>query len=271
MKGSVMKNVLFAVSLMTAMCFSLMCGDPEVSGQPSDPSGLPIDYLPTKAGTVLKYHIKIWDTHPLKYEEITWPQGSGEVVSKTRGKLLLAVKGEKEFELELKVKGPAEKQGPLQYPIGVELTVEKDSLGVYEGAKQIFWAASNQGAFICNEVVVYPPDSPRAPKGPWGSWANEGFAMGVYFFGEKPGTEISKTKSPTEKLVFAGVKNIPEIGNCLLFVRTVAADADKDIAIGAEFREYRYFVQGKGLVYLEQKVLIKESWVTSMTWTLEQK
>jgi hypothetical protein len=241
--------------------------------------GEPIEYLPNKLGTTFTYKIETGEVEPLNYKIVLWPRGQGSLTVATRGRYMNAMerKGKKApttFLLKLRVKGIAAKQGGLEYPIGVELDVEKDELGVYHEAKQVFWAASPSGRFTWHEVMTYPSDSVNAPStGSWGGWGEEdGYTTGMLFFGGKPGIAISLDEGDTDALLFAGIGLIPGTDNVgLHFIRSVTAARSKDGIDEASdndwlhkgFKEDRYFAKGRGLVYLRQTIEGK----TSMTWT----
>ncbi len=231
----------------------------------------PIDYLSLEPGTVLNYEIEIGEVEPLFYREVIWPQTKGSIVMATRGRYASAIgkenSGEK-FILKVVIKGLAAEQGPLEYPIGVELTVEKDDLGIYKGAKKVFWAATTHGRFICHEVITHSPDSIGAPRGGmWGTWgAEDGYSLGILFFGDKPGIGIS-TGGGKDKIFFIGFSPIPESKKSgLYFVRKVEPNVKERNSeasfLNKGFEEHLYFSQGEGLVYLKQVIEGK----TSMTW-----
>ena len=149
--------------------------------------------------------------------------------------------------------------------------MEKDELGVYQDVQQIFWVPSTHGRFICQETVIYSAGKTK----PSNDIIGEGQSTRNLFFVDKPGTQIGRTDNfdnPHDKLLFNGVDLVPALYvNGLHFVRTVGAGfygedktADNSSSFTKGFREDIYFVKGKGLVYLEQKVEGK----TSMIWMM---
>ena len=45
------------------------------------PAGHPSDFFPTATGSTWTYEIElVGDQHPLKYEQVAWPQGQGSIV-----------------------------------------------------------------------------------------------------------------------------------------------------------------------------------------------
>jgi hypothetical protein len=250
-------------------------------------AGHPREFFPSQVGTTWTYEIElVGGDPPLKYEETSWPIGADKsVMYATRGIIYnrsatTPDEQRRNFALKISVKRPAAKQGRLQYPLGVELSIDHDELGVFSEAKQVFWAISDSARFNANLVVTVDSDSPSAPSsGGFGRWGQgDGSAMRLLFFGDRPGIGIGLKDSP-DKLLFRGVRaNVENFdGNeCLYFTRTVdAAKSDRDDlpqrADGADrlsraFREEMWFARGKGLVRLEQIVDDKPT----MTWTLKQ-
>lgn len=236
----------------------------------------PSDYFPTDTGTRWIYEIEKGEVDPLHYRVTRWPLRNGKVATtSTRGLFFRPPLGDralKTFLLEMSVKGPASKQGPLMWPAGIELDIEKDELGFFEDAEQVFWAITFSGRFEVWTVVTYLPDTSTIVGGSWGSWGQEeGYSLRVVFFGEAPGTRIGIGEKSKDNLLFTGVDTeVPEYeGTPLIhFVRTVEP-AEKEEGEDRSyhekgFSEDMWFAKGKGLVRLEQKV----DGEVSMTWTL---
>lgn len=266
------KTNIFLIVLVLTVLFTV--GGCSKKNNEGSPPGKPINYLPMKIGTTWTYKIEIGEVEPLNHERVIWPQGKTSLVYVTRGRFISYLKREenKIFYLKMRIKGLAAKQGGLEFPIGVELEIEKDELGVFDNAKQVFWAGTSRGSFMAHEVITYPPHSPGAPTGSWGTWGVEdGYSMRILFFGKSPGTEISMGENAIDSLLFTGVERVPGTRNIngLHFVRTVKAsqkdEKDEKLSIlDRAFSEDVWFVKGKGLFRLEQKVEGKKS----MTWTL---
>lgn len=235
----------------------------------------PSDYFPTSEGTSWVYEIEIGNVEPIFYRLERWSVGDGYVLPyEIRGRFarLFYNNNEKKFLLEIGVKRLADKQGPLQYPKGVELEIKKDELGIFEEAKQVFWAITFSGGFEVDEVVTYSPENmPGYPTGSWGM--EEGYSIRPMFFSDLPGTQIGICvgDEAVDNLLFAGVDTkVPEYEGIplLYFIRTVEPAKKKEgenyYYFHNGFSEEIWFAIGKGLVRLEQKVGGK----TSMVWTL---
>lgn len=252
------------------------------------PAGHPREFFPSNVGATWIYEIEVvGGDRPLKYEEVSWPIGEDKAITyATRGIIFshrnpIPEGGKKTYTLEISVKARAEKQGRLQYPLGVELTVAKDELGAFGDAKQVFWAITESGRFTANLVVTYDPDTPGAPVGGgFGRWGQgDGSSMRLFFFTDRPGIGIGLKGSP-DSLVFHGldadVKGF-EGTQCLHFTRLVeAGKKDKDDAkvpaepargdrLSRAFKEEMWFGRGQGLVRLEQHVDDKPT----MIWKLK--
>ena len=229
--------------------------------------GQPWDYFPIEAGSRWVYKIQIGQTEPLLCRTVRWPQGEMTISCLTRGRFRGYIENpnQKVFWLKLRSKGPALKQGPLQFPESAEIEIEQDDLGIYEDTNGLYWAITRSDGYIATEVAIYPPETPGAPSGPWGSWLrSDGYSMRIIFFGEKPGIAIGIGKESFDRLLFLG----PE-GERLHFRRIIEKSKEKEISpeeslLDKPFTEDMWFEKNKGLVYLEQKVEGK----ISMTWEL---
>ncbi len=249
----------------------------ELSQHQTRPEGEPDDFFPTDTGTCWRYDIEVAGfDKPLRYGEVSWPLGSRAVTYATRGILYPPERlheaahrrDQRVFALEVRVKGPATQQGPLRYPLGVELAIDRDDLGVFRGSKQVFWAVGSSDRYMVNLVMTYPPDAIGAPTGSFGAWGQKnGNAVRLIFFGEKPGIQISRAGSP-DQLLFEGLDDVVgEETNCLRFLRTVEASEEIDgkaTPLAKGFTEQTWFARGKGLVRLVQRV----DGVQTMTWKL---
>lgn len=257
----------------------------------SQETGNPIDYFPLVPGTTWTYLIQIGAAEPTKYEEVEWPMGQGGVLSASRGRFAPAMDGKRtQFTLILRVKGPAARQGGLRYPIGAEVEILRDDLGVFFDAnehsgdprpKTLFFAATNDSRFEALLVLPHDPDEPDAPNhGGWGQGPTEpGYSLRVFFFGGRPGTGIGLGKQPNDELIYLGMSAVPgssgEQG--LHFMRRVnpakpqpgeqhpASDSESDI-LNQGFTEDVWFERGRGLVRMIQR----RGDTVTMTWTLTQ-
>jgi hypothetical protein len=234
------------------------------------PSGQPVDFCPISVGTRWHFTINV-SGDPLHFGQIGWPMGNGQVRVQTRGRFGAVVRdrSRRQFELKIAIARPSEVQGPLKYPGGVELTVENDDLGVYEGHRQVFWAVASHHRFEVLEVVAYSPDHPSAPRmGSWGSWGeSDGNSVRFLFFGERPGIAISLGEDSPDRLAFEGfdsTKTSQWGGSVLHFVRQVKA-AEEPGELSKAFEEHTWYAYGRGLVELKQFVSGRET----MHWVLQ--
>lgn len=228
-------------------------------------AGEPWDYFPTRTGTKWVYEITVGEAEPLSFREISWPLNGRVTSYAVRGYLhpLVSDESRRTFQLVISTRGKASQQGPFQYD-GVELAIEKDELGIFKYHKQVFWAMTYSGGFMVSEVGTYSPNTPPAPPHIWGMGKKEGFSVRIIFFSE-PGIEVGIGKEPSEEFFFTGVD-----GPYLHFVREVKVDekeeGEESTYLDKGFTEETWFVKGKGLVRLEQKVDGK----ISMVWKLVQ-
>jgi hypothetical protein len=279
------RKVLVVVLALMLVLFAIACNkdkgkevksgvESQVENQPTPKNvlGSPREYLPIQVGKVFHYDITLGEVEPLNYREVSWPMGEGGIISSSRGRYLSVLNNpkRKHYVLEYQVKSPAKKQGSLQYPIGFEIAVLSDELGVFADTEKVFIAATENGGLLAYMVATYSPDSPGAPHmGEWGGRGTEnGCSMRLFFFGRNPGIQISLGENSQDKLLFVGLRTLP--GTSILslyFIRTVDADKDpqnRDI-LSKGFVEEMYFVRGVGLARLEQKIQNK----TSMIWELK--
>lgn len=242
------------------------------------PAGHPRDFFPAAPGTRWVYDVELGDDDPLLYEEVSWPVGAPgdgkSMVTAVRGRLEGSLdETRRPMRLELAVAGPAEKQGPLRYPHGVEIAVVRDDAGAFRGCKNAYWAMTESGRFSANLVLMYDRSSSGAPRGGlgWGEWGQaDGHSTRLVFFVDEPGISISVSESP-DSLLFTGIdrnREGCEETECLRFVRIVKASESEESGepsyLDNAFREDIWFARGKGLVGLEQTVGGKRT----MTWKL---
>ena len=276
-----MKAVGYAAALCVVVTFLFVtgCDRDQTAGawsrdevsQEAPPEGVPADFFPLATGTTWTYAITLGEAEPLGYEEITWKGPGGTGVLSAQRRRFTGVFEEHEgnqFTLKMRVKGPAPKQGGLEYPLGVELEILKDDLGIFYGAKQVFFAVANYDRFMAHLVVTHDANGPGAPSGsgPWSSWGSEdGYSMRLIFFGSAPGTRISMGSKPKDMLLFAGVEGTIEGGvDVLRFMRTVLPSDDPiDELLGEGFSEETWFEKDRGLVRL-----VQTRGSVTMTWNL---
>lgn len=275
-----LKRIALLLLCVCAMIAMSGCGKQSKTAKATgnsagQPPGKPADFFPSETGCQWRYKITVTgcDQDPLNFRETVWPNSSEEASGRLivqRGRYMKDEKTD-ECYLEFRVKGPAEKQGPFEYPLGVELEIIQDDLGIFEWANHVYWAINDSNRFMAELVQTFPSDSPGSLSGgSWGSWAPDGWSTRPFFFGEKPGIGIGFGEDPTERLYF-----MESIGDdILLFARNVEeskpdpGDPDQtDIAgLRKGFTEIYQFQRDVGLISLEQKVDGK----TTMKWELDK-
>jgi len=243
------------------------------------------DYFPTKPGTELVYRITPGAKDFILWEKIVWPAKNHHEVSFIRyrpsssdlfsASVAPSPNGDNSgnasrgpYFLKLKIKNYAVQKNGAKLLACVDLAVEHDDIGVYVDAKKVSWSMEMQDNFAWREIIVYPPGIIKSPLG----GTEDGHSDSLMFFNGKPGERRPVDKQSKDKLVCIGVEPVPETNiSGMHFVKIIKArksEPDDDEYVNKAFREDAYFVVGKGLVFLEQKVDGK----VSMTWRLvEQK
>lgn len=209
------------------------------------------------------------EIEPLYYREVIWPVGEEKYKqTSTRGIFVAHLKDPNrvEFYLQKRIKCKAEHQGELNYPLGFEIEIQKDDLGIYSRSKQVFLAASTSSRFMADEVITYSAEEDTLASNPWGNLGRkDGFCMRLIFFGDEPGLSIGLGSDPKDRLIFKGFENVPTTNEAALhFRREVDASENASEDLDRAFTEDTWFVKGKGLVYFQQKINDK----ISMTWEL---
>lgn len=241
--------------------------------------GQPQDYFPMDIGHVWNYKIQLWgETSPLSYQLTCWPLGEKYMTYETNGILYADESKRDSLRLIFKIESEAPKQGPLEYPIGVELEIIRDDLRIFCDNRynsrirltRVYWAAANYNRFMVNQVILKNKMSPDAPQmGGWGGWpGGDGEIISLKFFGSHDPMSIGLSGDP-EKLYYLGAVNIGS-RKALQFRKVVEQRGSGDSSDDAkflykEFTEDMWYIKGVGLVYLEQKVEGERT----MTWVLE--
>lgn len=200
------------------------------------------DFFPTSIGACWQYKITLSDGSALYYRNV---QGKIGMSAITRGRFYEVVsEGIREYNLTLKVKGPAPKQGPLSFLKSVELSVVKDELGIYDDCSNIYWAIPEYGNYAVALVTTNLADP-------------DNYSMRFFFFIGETNLNKSYSKEFVDSLRFIGRK-----GSTLHFKREVKEDRTSSKVPG--FTEDYYFEKNKGLTKLIQKVKGR----VTMTWDL---
>ena len=237
---------------------------------PPPAEGWPQEFFPMEAGARWSYAITVGKVKPARYAVKTWPLGDRAVAYANRGYFrgIFDDKRPNRFKLAYSVKGPAAIQGRLRYPIGVELSVDVDELGVFEGAKQSFWATTNARRTSVLLIQVHDGRESPAPSG-FGGWGEDGHSMRTAFYADASGTSTEMDGSG-DSLLYAGIDRTVagfDGTDCMHLIRQVKASGEREAREAFEkfIREDMWFVRGRGLVRLVQRIDDE----VSMTWELE--
>lgn len=272
-----MKKIKGIVVILSILIISLTL--PGCGGKNDGGSGDLSDYFPIDTGKEWTYKITIGEAEPLSYREIVWDlKGGGTLIQSAMRRFLplLEENSPDKFLLKIAVKRPAAPQELLNYPIGVELTIEEDELGIFAEYEKVFWAMTSSGRFMAEQMVTYSPLKPWAPSNALGSHGRKNaYSNRLLLFEAEPGAKLSGMGSITlvDMIYYEGIdNNLPgyEGNGCLHFKRVVVLkkgnwDREPEPPLNKDFTEDTWFAKGIGLVRLEQKV----EGVPSMTWTLE--
>lgn len=255
------KSLFFSVLFIIIFVIFFGCSQTSSSDSPEN-LGSPADYFPMETGCKWEYEIIIGEVEPLQYRITHWPLGEKNVTYATRSRflpLLYDKKNNRKYNLSFIVKGKVNNAGPYAWN-PVELKIEKDDLGVFEGAEKVFFVRTEDYSLVM-AVSLYSPNSPGAPAGSWGNWGQEnGYSEKIVFFAEAP--MIAKSITDSDSLLFLG----KESGKLHYVRQVLAQEKNKGEISGldAGFTEDMWYSKGKGLERLEQKINGK----TSMTWKL---
>lgn len=290
MKSRVILYVFFCLALLL---FMSTCGLKNDNGStpiastptetfiyPSDDELNSIVILPTDIGTEWTYAIHIGDVDPVRYREIYWEALDGTTISYRKieffPELAKSSDRSRTYYLTMQVSGQPKDQGlGFHWDHAAELTIVRDDLGIYDGAKQIFWLVPpgdytklvvGAGTEV-SEMVIYPKE-----MAPGGIAKQDGLSLRFILNCRMPGTcESSYGGDNTESLAsLLPVNNFPYYENKWVFPyeRKVGPYIDTT-GSGASFPngfvEKVWYADHVGMVRLEQ-------WLDnqlSMTWVLE--
>lgn len=224
------------------------------------------DYFPTQTDTEWKYTIKLISGDPLFFQRMVWPQGETSMGTEVRGRFL--EDHTKTYCLQYRVKGPAPSQGPLKFPLSVEIEVIKDDLGVFRDAKKVFWAIRESDKYVVYQVLVLDANSSGSPYSGsmyGGGFGEDGYSMKIFFFEEEAGVGIGigsgEDKESKDMVYFEG--NVDD--ESMHFQRRVKAhvsetpaygtqDPEGDKILNSAFKEDYIFRRDVGLISMTQTV-----------------
>ena len=238
----------------------------------------PYDFFPMVVGSKWKYSIELGAVGPLGYEEIIQVTGGKAAVHPTRRVLLTEQKPKagagKPLALELHVRRPAiYDQFHPRFRV-IELSVERDDLGIFRGSKKVFSTVIRHQMHQSAEfIVVFPPDQgPGSVAKPAPKESLDGVSRRLAFFAGSEAASLGVGLRKVDELYLVGPEKLTldkrEL-ECLRFKRVVApaprrGNEDQSPA-DAGFTENIWYARDVGLVRLEQKIGAK----TSMIWKLE--
>jgi len=209
-------------------------------------------YFPTVLGMRWEYDVCLFPENgdAFLHSKIIWPlqHGDGKAISEPVTRRMHIApeqvgtwnrEGTKKLIVSVKCK--TKDSLFAKYPDSVELTIERDDLGFFRGAKAIFWAVIKTGKTRADWIVNYPSRTPSDP---------DGFSWKPFFFQTEIGTGIQNEYDVNDGVFFLKkVKtpdNTPEI---LIFRRQVSLPGT-----GVTFDEDMFFVPEIGLSTLVQVV-----------------
>jgi len=269
-----MKKIIFIILIALWSCASDGIKDQadnnNINGADYD-FGKLTDYIPNEPGTILTYEITRYEQQAIFCQEIYWPEKNDAQVVVARGVFNGDTANKKKFILVLKVKGESPIQSSVGIPSGTELIILRDDLGIYEKAKQLFWALDNKkDNFIWDEIMTLNPNhvslDPRInSRNSWANTKNLGYTQKIFCFEGMPQTALTVIERKIDILMFDGVFKVPGLNiEGLKFTRTIEPDPDlgKSINFMGGYQEESYFAKNLGLVYLKQTIAGK----TSMVW-----
>jgi len=238
--------------------------DPKTGEITPEGTGPVAQYFPMVPGARWNYHISVGNTRPVYCRTLRYD--SPVVGRKEIRGVFGGSQSAGEYELVLSVKGPESDLRPLESLEGfedkvlraVEIEVQRDDLGIYEGHQQVFWAVLRSDKLNVFEIITYPAgsrDTAELSKG--------AYSLKPVFIEGEPGQEI---KFEQMRVLPDGLGAELTMGEAPIlgwgFRR--AYDASPIAKFGSPFTESLRFARNKGLIELRQEV----GGETSMTWKL---
>ena len=210
-----------------------------------------IDYIYYKPGVTVTYKIEIGEVSPIFYEVVEFSGGSRRTLSQYKYK----PGAKKDLFLKLKVKGVKSYWNMDGNGFGTAFSVVQDDLQLYNNVKEILW---------CPEVAIWQKDNSQHIFYHEILVYGNGYSKKLIMHGKLPQDDNNLDNwyqdfSDGLRLVGNESSLGPKIPG-LHFCKSVNFSE----SISSDFEEHTYFVKGKGLVFLEQRVEGK----TSMIWRL---
>lgn len=224
-------------------------------------------YLPLEVGQRWVYDITIRGAEPVYAYEKIIPQDDLEddlaYVERNRGYFRLPpVPETRKYRLIFSIAGEGE-SAPIAGQRVLVLRIEEDSLGIFEGRKQVLWVEKGD-----KDGTIFQVETFSSAEG--NQNGQDPFTARPVFFAARPWTVIwwgaDEEEEAGESLIFKGLYS-----GKMLFIREVKAFSSSAPSpygrqkLDEAFSEKMWFARGKGLFRLEQK----RGKDVSMVWELQ--
>lgn len=220
---------------------------------PKAATAVPDNYFPQKIGSRWEYKITLGKAEVQSAHEVEW-QINGKILRTEIRSAYVPEPDKSTYSLVLIAARKATKQGSLGFKNGMEIKVEKDDLGLFCNANQLFYASSEGDGAYTMLIQTISPNAHEAPIEPVGiPLAKDGTSARLFFFKEKSGNRM--VLNSIETLTYLGKED-----KTMHFLRKVSASTDnkmgvaRRVVLGRAFTEDYWFSQGIGLTKMVQKV-----------------
>lgn len=217
-------------------------------------------YIPTAPGMRWEYDIQLFPENGDAFlrSKIIWPLQHGKMLAEPVSRRMHIApeqvgdwNREGTKKLIVRVKCKTQNSQFAKYPDSIELMIERDDLGLFRGAKAMFWAVIKAGNVRADWIINYPSRTSSDP---------DGCSRKTFFFQTDIGSGIQSQDDENDSVVFLQkVNKTQNASNILVFRRQVTLPGT-----GVSFHEDMFFVADVGLSTLVQVVDGKEV----MRWNL---
>jgi hypothetical protein len=229
----------------------------------TEPSYDALDYFPMDTGDEWTYYIRAGEVSPVTQEKVFIVQDK-DIYSFPYRNIFHPVSGQI-YVLKIRVKGPFRGGQRLN---SVDLEILKDEMGLYRDTTGIYWGMMDNpmgwGVNAMQFAASYSKDKLKE-RYPYPELEQASLIHSYRQIFIWDGYQIEREDG--ESISFLGIDNnvVGYHGTpCYHFVREVPAI--KSSSGFNAFTEHTWYVKGKGMVRLEQKI----NGITSMVWTLEK-